>query len=397
MSTIPLNDTTPRVQYTAAAGQTIFIYPFWATAATDLSVYVDGVALVPVADFTATGLLSPTGGNITLTTPTADGQMVTIERNIPFERVSEFQEGGTFKASILNLELSKQLAMMQQLKRDIDRKIGPSPGSSVVAGALVLPEPIDGRAIVFDGIEGGLRTSEVSIDSIDAAIVTAQASAAAASSAASAATTEAATATAARAAAESARDTAVASIGQSKITPADTTPAPLDSKLAAGQLMFKSISDAGGNEVLSMGVAIADAAMAEEGTSNTVAMTPLRTKDAIGTLSAIKKVEVSGLFTPSTGGVVTFNHALGGVPTLALVYAQCTAAEGGYAVGDIVGLGHNGIAIAASNSGHALRTSATAIELKFAATHIGHCFNFSTGAYFIMDASRWEYFIVAAL
>ena len=397
MSTIPLNDTTPRVQYTAAAGQTIFIYPFWVTSASDLNVYVEGDALIADVDFTVDGLLSPTGGNVTLMSATTEGQVVTIERNIPFERTSEFQEGGTFKASILNLELSKQLAMMQQLKRDIDRKIGPSPVSSVVAGTLTLPDPIDGRAIVFDGTDGSLRTSSIAVDSLDTAITVAQTSATSASNAATTATTAASTATTASTAAEAARDTALASIGMSKITPADTTPAPLDSKLAAGQLMFKSVSDAGGNEVLAMGVAVADEATAEAGTSNLVAMTPLRTKDAIGALSSVKKVDVSGMFTPSTGGVVTFNHTLGGVPNLVLVYAQCTSATGGYSVGDIVGLGHNGIAITASNSGHVVRLSDTVVELKFATTQIGHCFNFSTGAYFVMNASDWDYYIVAAL
>lgn len=281
MSTIPINDTTPRVQYTATAGQTIFIFPFWATDAADLSVYVDGVALTPVAEFSATGLLSPAGGNVTLGAPTTEGQVVTIERNIPFERTSEFQEGGTFKASILNLELSKQLAMMQQLKRDIDRKIGPSPSSSVVAGALVLPDPIDGRAIVFDGNDGSLRTSNASIDNLDSALTAVEAAADSATASASTASAEAATATAARDEAEAARDTAVASIGMSKVTPADTTPAPLNSKLGAGPLVYKSVSNPGGNEVVSVGVSVADQITAEAGMSDAHAMTPLKVLQSI--------------------------------------------------------------------------------------------------------------------
>lgn len=401
MSTIPLNDTTPRVQYTATAGQTEFTFPFWATATEDLSVYVDGTLLTPVTQFSATGLLESAGGNVTLVTPAADGQIITIERNIPFERISEFQEGGTFKASILNLELSKQLAMMQQLKRDIARKIGLPPTTNISNPNLVMPEPVDGKALVFDGTSGLMRASEVSIDELDSAIAatidSTAASATAATSAADAAATSATGAASAKAAAEAARDEALTYIGYNKVTGADTTAEPLDSKLVAGQLMFKTVVNPGGDESLSLGVSVADQAAAEAGTSNAVAMTPLRTNDAIAALSAVKKVETSGYFTPSAGGTVTFSHTLGGVPSLVLIYAKCTSADGGYSVDDIVGVGHNGMAVSASNAGHGIKLTSSAVEMKFGSTQIGQYFNWSSGAYFVMNPSSWEFFIVAAL
>ena len=300
MSTIPLNDTTPRVQYTATSGQTVFIYPFWATHAADLSVYVDG-SLLDAASFTASGLLNPTGGNIALLTPAAEGQIITIERNMPFERVSEFQEGGTFKASVLNLELSKQLAMMQQLKRDMQRKIGLSPTSSVSVPNLTLPDPVDGKALVFDGVDGRLRTSVANIDNLDGAVATATNAATTATAAASAAAVAADDAAAAQTAAESARDTALANIGNAKITANDTTPAPLYNKLAAGQLMFKSVSNGGGDEVLAMGVAIADQATAEAGVSDAVAMTPLRTQQHLEAKQQTLLLEQDEIFTATAG------------------------------------------------------------------------------------------------
>lgn len=274
MSTIPLNDSTPRVQYTAAAGQTVFIYPFWVTHGADLNVYIEG-NLLEASSFTTSGILNPTGGNVTLLTPAAEGQIVTIERNIPFERVSEFQEGGTFKASILNLELSKQLAMMQQLKRDIQRKIGLSPTSSVSVPNLTLPDPVDGKALVFDGTDGRLRASVANIDNLDNALTTANTAASTATAAASTANTAASTATAAQTAAEAARDVALANIGNAKITAADTTPAKLDDKLTVSGIAVKSIVNPAGDEDLNIDVPVATQAEAEAGTSATVAMTPL--------------------------------------------------------------------------------------------------------------------------
>ena len=297
MPTIPINDTSPRIQYIASAGQTTFIYPFWVTAGTDLSVYLEGVKLTYSADFTATGLLDPNGGSIELTSPAAEGQRITIERDIPFEKNAEFQAGGTFKASVLNLELSKQLALMQQLKRDIDRKIGPAPSSS--ADGLIMPEPDDGKAIVFDGTSGALRASNVNVDDIDTALTDAQTSAVTATAAKAAAETAKADAELAQASAEAARDTALANLGNVYADGADSVLGTLDQKLAAGQLMFKSVSDVGGgNNVLAMGVNIADQATAEAGTSDLHAMTPEATKYAIDALSSVGVIG-EGSFTSS--------------------------------------------------------------------------------------------------
>ncbi len=291
MSTIPINDTAPRIQYTASAAQTVFVYPFWITSDQDLDVYVDGALKIPTTDYTVLGVLASNGGDITFVTPLNAGQIVTIERNMAFERISEFQEAGTFKAGVLNLELSKMIGMMQQLKRDIGRKLGLSPTSLVNQVNLLLPDPVDGKALVFDGTTGAMRTSGVNVDDIDSSVSAASASAEAAeisetnaaanSTAAQTAQTNAETA---QAGAENARDTALAAVGNVEVSANDTTTGNLEAKIVAGTGISISTLNEGGNEQLqitnsSSGPVVASQTEAEAGTDNTKMMTPLRVGD----------------------------------------------------------------------------------------------------------------------
>ena len=231
MPTSPLNDTPPRIQYEASAGQTEFTFPFWVTAEADLNVYVGSSLQTLNTDYTASGILNTNGGTVTFTSSRTAGEVITIERAMPFERVSEFQEAGTFKASVLNLELSKMVAMMQQIKGDIGRKIGLSTTSQVNQAELVLPDPDDGKALVFDGTTGAMRTSVVNVDSIDSAVLDAQNAATVATSARDTTLQAEASVQSAQAASESARDEAVASVGNILVSPDDTTAGKLVDKL----------------------------------------------------------------------------------------------------------------------------------------------------------------------
>ena len=231
MPTTPLNDTAPRVQYEAAAGQTEFTFPFWVTAEADLNVYAGNTLQTLNTDYTATGILNINGGTVVFTNGRPAGEVITIERAMPFERVSEFQEAGTFKASVLNLELSKMVAMMQQVKGDIGRKLGLSATSRVAAANLVLPDPQDGKALVFDGTGGAMRTSVVNVDNIDSAVLDAQTAAGAATSARDTALQAETDAQSARLASESARDEAMASVGNVLVSTDDTTAGKLVDKL----------------------------------------------------------------------------------------------------------------------------------------------------------------------
>ncbi len=123
MATIPINDTAPRIAYTASAGQTVFPYPFWINAEEDIKVYQNGTLLTLTTNYTVSTILEPTGGNVTLLTSASLNDEIVIVRDIPIKRTSEFQTGGSFQASVLNSSLSKQVAMLQQVEDNQSRSL----------------------------------------------------------------------------------------------------------------------------------------------------------------------------------------------------------------------------------------------------------------------------------
>lgn len=180
MTTVPIQNTVPRRQYTAAAGQTDFPFDFWIAAAEDLAVFVNGTIKSLGTDYTIATVQSPDGSTVTFTSPLQSGDVVTLVRAIELQRVTEFQEAGTFKASALNLELSRLMAISQELRRDIDRKAGATETSQADFSALSLPDPADGRFLVWDGTHGALKNSDVAAAGVAADAQTASVSAAAA-------------------------------------------------------------------------------------------------------------------------------------------------------------------------------------------------------------------------
>lgn len=168
MATIPVNDTEPRNQYTAAASQTVFDYDFIIFSEGDLDVYVNDVLQTITTDYTVTGVNDPNGGTVVFVNPRSAGEIITIEGNIAIERLTDFQQGGQFDPDDLNEEQDKQIAMMKQIKRDLDRKLGLTTTSQVAAPNLVLQDdPEDGKLLVWDGLLGNIRNSVDTIADIE--------------------------------------------------------------------------------------------------------------------------------------------------------------------------------------------------------------------------------------
>lgn len=127
MADIIVTDVTPRVQYTAGAGNpTVFSYPFPIFANTDLNVYRTPVGSVPNdvtqilvynVDYTVTNSVPPTvGGTITLTVGANMGDIITIARNQPDNRLNNYIDGGLFEATDVNTDFDRTVFMAQQNK-----------------------------------------------------------------------------------------------------------------------------------------------------------------------------------------------------------------------------------------------------------------------------------------
>lgn len=120
---IPINDISPRIQYTAAAAQTVFIVPFPFFVNSDLAVWLTPAGttaddptdiLALTTDYTVTGAGNANGGTITLVAPATANDIVTINRDMPEQRLSLYLPGGLFTADQVNDDFSMDVMMNQQ-------------------------------------------------------------------------------------------------------------------------------------------------------------------------------------------------------------------------------------------------------------------------------------------
>jgi len=154
-----VNDTTPRVQYTATASQTTFAYPFEIFVDADLKVYQtlsgatpddDTDVLVLTTDYTVTNAGVSGGGDIVLVTGAASGDVITIERDIAIERTSDYQNLGDLASSSLNDDLDKLVMMAQQNESHINNLCIKTQATSQ-AGSLDLPVLVNDKYLTTDG------------------------------------------------------------------------------------------------------------------------------------------------------------------------------------------------------------------------------------------------------
>ena len=140
---------TPRVQYVADGTQTAFPFPFPIFASEDLVVYL-GAALRQTGYLVA-GSGVTTGGTVTFATAPAAGTVITLDRQIPVERVTDFSESGPLSALALNTELDMITACLQQVAGDQQAMLHYGntdlPASSELPGRAVRA----GKLLSFDG------------------------------------------------------------------------------------------------------------------------------------------------------------------------------------------------------------------------------------------------------
>ena len=150
---ITISDTTPRVQYTATSGQTAFTVNFEFFANTDLKVY-NASSLLTYAvspsdgtEYSVTGAGVTGGGTVTLGSGGATlNDVITIYRDMPISRATDFPTSGAFQIASLNDELDKLTAMVQQV--ETDAKYSPKFSEVTSTGFdLTFPELVASKVI----------------------------------------------------------------------------------------------------------------------------------------------------------------------------------------------------------------------------------------------------------
>ena len=122
MATLTVGDLTPRVQYTASSGQTAFTYNFPIFEDSDLKVYVGDTLQTLTTDYTVSGAGTSSGGTVTFGSGQTAGDIVTIYRDLPVSRSTDYQANGDLLAENLNDDLDKLVMMIQQVEYDVNNR-----------------------------------------------------------------------------------------------------------------------------------------------------------------------------------------------------------------------------------------------------------------------------------
>ncbi|MGB0720321.1 MAG: glycosyl hydrolase family 28-related protein [Bdellovibrionales bacterium] len=146
---IKMPDVTPILRYVANGTQTVFTYPFPIFASEDLAVYIDGAK--QASGYTIAGAGDTNGGTLTFDTAPAADSIITLARELPIERVTDFLEGGDFSAQSINNELDYVIASLQQVNRENDLML--KYGDHETPGETQLPDRANraNKALGFDG------------------------------------------------------------------------------------------------------------------------------------------------------------------------------------------------------------------------------------------------------
>ena len=166
--TITVAANNARIRYTATSSQTAFAIPFEFFENDEIHVYVGDTALVAATErgqgtgSTEYGISGGGGstGAIAFVTGITQGHIVTIVRDIPIERITDFTAGTTINRAALNTQLDTLTAMVGDLKDKSDRAIRLQPYDSEIT--LFLPTINNRAGKIFGFDANGNLTADTS-------------------------------------------------------------------------------------------------------------------------------------------------------------------------------------------------------------------------------------------
>lgn len=165
---LDVSDETPRVAYTATASQTVFPFDFIIFEEANLVVYQNEDVLTLGDDYTVEGEGEEEGGTVTLLTGATAGDSIILVRVLPIEQETHIPASGPLNIPAINLELSRHIAIMQQIADSISRVV--TLPDSDPSASLVIPALSErfGKLLGFDSNDGSLVASENTLETLDA-------------------------------------------------------------------------------------------------------------------------------------------------------------------------------------------------------------------------------------
>jgi len=165
MAHITIPDQTARVQYEVVASTTTFAIPFAYFAEGDIVVYVDSTlkTLGALNDYTIDGDYVDvegedadfgfTGGDVVFNTGVSNC-IVTIIRDVPVKRETDFSPTGQFNIEALNTELDKMTAQIQQEETSREYMLRVDEFDDYTDLSLPVKADRAGKVLAFDSTTG---------------------------------------------------------------------------------------------------------------------------------------------------------------------------------------------------------------------------------------------------
>jgi hypothetical protein len=171
MANPTIGATTPRIQYTATASQTVFTVPFEFLANADLAVYVNGTLKTLTTDYTLTGANTTGGGSLTFVTGRTAGDIVTILGDLDYSRnTNKYTKYGLLPAEVLEADFDALQVQAKQLARDGQFALR-APLTDTATPDMVLPVKATraSKLLGFDS-DGDPVASSSTVAAMDAAV-----------------------------------------------------------------------------------------------------------------------------------------------------------------------------------------------------------------------------------
>lgn len=134
-------NTTALNQYTATSGQTVFPYTFEIFDKDDVVVLQNTTTLAEGTNYTVSGVGNNTGGNITLLVGATAGDTITVYREMPLQRTTDYQTSGDFLAQEVNDDFDRLWLAVQQNSTSFDRAIR-KPVTDLTSVNMELPNAV---------------------------------------------------------------------------------------------------------------------------------------------------------------------------------------------------------------------------------------------------------------
>ena len=150
-----VSSSASRNQYTATAGQTVFAYTFEIVSDDDIVVLKNGVTLTKTTNYTVSGVGSDSGGNVTLVVGATAGDILTLYRDMAYERLTDYTNAGDFLAADVNNDFDRLWIATQQVNEEVNRSLK-APVTDPLTIDMTLPAKASrvGKILQFNATTG---------------------------------------------------------------------------------------------------------------------------------------------------------------------------------------------------------------------------------------------------